>query len=166
MQDRESRGIITSFLVTKGVAGVQSLIDNHKKKFTTDYSFAIKDESFYDQLSTLGPFDPTGIRFQGFEVARIFKTHEGEQDTAFIAKFSIDTTGNKINELMNNSIFRLKMDTFILKSAKVKVPENKGKLNMDFEIDFLSSFISDNGQINTDVTIGKFIFPDQKCACR
>ena len=29
---------------------------------------------------------------------------------------------------------------------------------MDFEISFLSSYISNNGQINTDVRVGKFIY--------
>ena len=154
----KQRGIVTSFLVSKAIQGIQSLIDNRKKKYTTDYSFAIKDESFYDQISTDGPFDPTGIRFKGFKIARILKGEDGLSDTAFVAKFSIDTTDEKINEIMNNGVFRLKVDSFILKRARVKVPSDKKKLNMDFEISFLSSFISDNGQINMDVTVGKFIY--------
>ncbi|HYM94922.1 MAG TPA: hypothetical protein VET23_12330, partial [Chitinophagaceae bacterium] len=50
MDERGGRGIITSFLINKGVQGIQSLIDSRKKKYSADYSFAIKDESFYDQV--------------------------------------------------------------------------------------------------------------------
>jgi len=160
MKDREEgqRGIVTSFLVSKGIQGIQNLIDNRKKKYTTEYSFAIKDESFYDQISTLGPFDPMGIRFKGFKIARIIKGEDNQEDTAFVARFSIDTTDEKINEIMNNGVFRLTLESFMLKNARVKVPGDSKKLNMDFEISFLSSFISDNGQINADVTIGKFLY--------
>jgi hypothetical protein len=158
MEEREGRGIITSFLITKGVQGIQSLINNRKKRYTADYSFAIKDESFYDQVSTEGPFDPTGIRFKGFTITRILRREDRHGDTAFVARFSLDTAGEKIDEIMNNGIFRLRLDTFILKSARVKVPSRDKKLNMDFEISFLASFITSNGQINTDMTVGKFIY--------
>jgi hypothetical protein len=154
MQEREGRGVITSFLLTKGIQGIQSMINNRKKRYTTDYAFALKDESFYDQVSTEGPFDPTGIRFKGFTIARILRGG----DTAFVARFSIDTSDARINEIMNNGVFRLRLENFVLKSARVKVPSHNKKLNMDFEISFLSSFISNNGQINTDVTVGKFIY--------
>src|SRR5258708_15278315 len=70
MEEREGRGIITSFLITKGVEGIQSLINNRKKKYTADYSFAIKDESFYDKVSTDRPFDPPEIQFQAFKITR------------------------------------------------------------------------------------------------
>jgi hypothetical protein len=153
-----NRGIVTSFLISKGVQGIQSLIENRKKKYTANYSFAIKDESFYDNISTLGPFDPTGINFKGFKVARVLKNSDGSTDTAFIAKFVIDTSQDKIKELMNNSVFTLKLDSFILKSARVKMPHSSKKLNFDFEINFLASFIGDNGQINSDVCLGKFIY--------
>ncbi len=162
MDEREGRGIISSFVISKSIQGIQSLIDNRKKKFKADYSFAVKDESFYDQVSTEGPFDPTGIRFKDFAVARIFKVGNNIYDTAFVARFSLDTSGEGISELMNNSIFRLKLDTFILRSAKVRLPRHLKYLNMDIEISFVSSYISSNGQINPDVTVGKFIYAIRK----
>ena len=158
MDEREGRGIVTTFMITKGILGIQSLINNRKKKYNSDYSFAIKDESFYDQVSTDGPFDPTGIRFKGFTITRIFNREDQSADTAFLASFSIDTSGDKISEIMNNGIFRLKLDTFILKSGRVKLPKHLKNLNMDLEISFLSSYISNNGQINTDVRVGRFIY--------
>jgi len=158
-EERGNRGMIDAFIVSKGIQGIQSMIDNHKKKFTTNYSFAITNESFYDQISTLGPFDPTGMRFKGFKLARVIKNDDGfTVDTAFVLKFSVDTSARRMNEIMNNSIFRLKLDSFMLKKAKVKMSAKEKTLNLDFEITFLSSFISDNGQINSDVVVGKFIY--------
>src|SRR5450755_3982506 len=98
MDEREGRGIVTTFLITKGIQGIQSMINNRKKKYNADYSFAIKDESFYDQVSTDGPFDPTGIRFKGFTITRIYNWEDKPADTAFLARFSLDTTGDKISE--------------------------------------------------------------------
>lgn len=152
------RGIITSFLINKGAQGIQSLIDSRKKKYSADYSFAIKDESFYDQISTDGPFDPTGIRFKGFTVVRVVRGENRHGDTLFVAKFSIDTSANRIREIMNNGIFRLRLDTFAIKSSRVRLPKHVKNLNLDFEISFLSSYISSTGQINQDVTVGKFLY--------
>jgi hypothetical protein len=158
MDEREGRGIVTTFLITKGIQGIQSMIHNRKKKYNSDYSFAIKDESFYDQVSADGPFDPVGIRFKGFTITRIFNHDDQPADTAFLASFAIDTSGDKMSEIMNNGIFRLKLDTFILKSGRVKLPKHLKNLNMDMEISFLSSYISNNGQINTDVKVGSFVY--------
>ena len=162
LDERSGRGMISSFLIDKSIEGIKSLINNRKKKFNAGYSFAIKDETFYDQVSTEGPFDPTGIRFRGFTLARLFKANDGTSDTAFIARFSMDTSGASINELMNNSIFRLKLDTFILKSARVRLPRHLKYLNMDIEISFVASYINTTGQINEDLTVGKFIYTIRK----
>ncbi len=158
MDERSGRGIVASFLINKGVQGIQSLIDNRKKKYSADYSFAIKDESFYDQVSTQGPFDPTGIRFKGFTVARISKSDNNRGDTVFVARFSIDTSDDRITDMLNNGIFRLKLDSFAIKSSRVRLPKHVKNLNLDFEITFLSSYISSTGQIFQDVPIGKFIY--------
>lgn len=158
MDERSGRGIVTSFLINKGVQGIQSLLDNRKKKYSADYSFAIKDESFYDQVSTQGPFDPTGIRFKGFTVSRVSKSEGNRGDTAFVARFCIDTSENKITDILNNGIFRLKLDSFAIKSSRVRLPRHVKNLNLDFEITILSSYISSAGQIFQDVPIGKFIY--------
>src|SRR5574338_196079 len=43
MDERGGRGLVASFLINKGVQGIQSMIANRKKKYSADYSFAIKD---------------------------------------------------------------------------------------------------------------------------
>ncbi|MBS1920637.1 MAG: hypothetical protein JST17_10325 [Bacteroidetes bacterium] len=158
MDERGGRGIISSFLISKGVQGIQSLIDNRKKKFSADYFFAIKDESFYDQVSTEGPFDPTGIRFKGFTVARVQRGQNNHGDTVFIAKFSMDTSAGKITDILNNGIFKLRLDTFAIKNSRVRLPKHLKELNLDFEINFFTSYISNTGQIFQDVPVGKFIY--------
>jgi hypothetical protein len=158
--------MIESMIVSKAVQGIMNLIDNQKKQYYTEYSYQIKNGDFYDQISINGPFDPTGIRFKGFTVARTFQTKKnaidtsmrGKMDTGFLASFSIDTSQNSMIEILNNGIFRLRLDSLYLNQARVKVPEKERTLNMDFEINFYATFVGINGQINTDVLLGRFIY--------
>ena len=48
--------IITGNLISLGAQGIQKLIDNRKKRYTTEYNFALTDLYFYDQLSTESSF--------------------------------------------------------------------------------------------------------------
>ena len=96
---------------------------------------------FYDQLSNEGPFDPAGMQFAGFKIIRTFVNDEGKTDTAFTASFSLDKSNTY--EILNNSMFRLRLDDIKLKYAKAKVdPLVKKILNMDIEIGFSSSYVN------------------------
>ncbi len=134
---------------------IKKVIDNEKKKYIADYQFAKTDLYFYDQLSNEGPFDPVGMQFAGFRIARTFVNKEGITDTAFTASFSVDTTN--AYEILNNSIFRLRLDEYNLKYAKAKVPAtNENKLNMDIEITIHSTYVNAEGILFDNVTLGKF----------
>jgi hypothetical protein len=148
--------IIMPFLISKGVEGIQKFIDNRKKRYNAQYNFAQTDLNFYDQLSTESPLDPTGLQFKGFSLTRTFKNKEGQEDTAFIINFGLDTS--RAYEIINSSIFRLVVSSIEIRKAKVKMPRNEKKINMDFEITFTTSYINDYGQMFTDVPLGKFLF--------
>ncbi|HTB51791.1 MAG TPA: hypothetical protein VK718_03375 [Ferruginibacter sp.] len=152
----QSRGLVaftSGYLISKGVETIKQMIDNRKKEFTSQYDFAKGDLDFYDRVSVLSAFDPIGLRFKGFTIVRLHKS-----DTVFMAKFVLDTSENGIKEIMDNGIFKLKLDRLIITQAKVKKPKHPKKLNMDIEIDFLSSYRSMDGQIFTDVPLGKFVY--------
>ncbi len=91
---------------------------------------------------------------------RIEEKSKTEHDAVFFAgKFILDTTGNKIEEIINNGIFRLRLrDSLYISSAKVKMPRN-ARLSMDFEINFTSTYRSDNGQVFMNAPLGKFVYP-------
>lgn len=158
-EDMGSGRGVAGMIVTKVVQGIQQMIDNRQKKYVSEYSFALQDENFYHGISAVGPFDPTAIKFKGFTVARIYTDESGKTDTAFVARFALDTSRENIQEILNNGIFRLRLESFSLRLAKVKVPDADKKLNMDFEISIVSSYLSENGTMNPDVTVGKFVFP-------
>lgn len=153
---------IEGLIVSKVVQGVLNLIDNRKKKYISTYEYLKYDGGFYNQISVNGPFDPSGISFKGFTICRTFENSIGKLDTAFIAKFVIDTSYsngvNHILEIFNDGIFHLKLDNILVKNARVKVPENDLKLNMDFEIKFVASYINNNYQMTTDLVLGNFVY--------
>jgi hypothetical protein len=154
----EGRGLLAPLagsLVSLASTAVKQIIANNKKKYGAIYQFGLTDLYFYDQLSEEGPFDPAGMQFSGFKLVRTFVTGAGTVDTALVADFTIDTTN--ILEVINNSVFRLRLKSFDLRHAKAKVAQGKQqKLNMDVEISFLSSYVGSDGNINENVILGKF----------
>ena len=180
--------IVLGYAITKGVQEVQTLITDHKNKFTASYPFAQRDHYFYDQISTTGAFDPVGMQFKGFTILRLVKhktpqdkvtaddehaDHAGHDhargphgirdsaamDTVFMAKFIVDTTENKCTEMASTGIFRLRLDSLKITSGRVKLPHHYKRLNMDFEIDFTATYRGDNGQLFLDAPMGKFVYP-------
>ena len=142
-------------LISIASDAVKKIIADDQKKYTASYQFGLNDLYFYDQLSGDGPFDPVGMQFNGFSLVRTFKNVTGQMDTAFIADFELDTSN--VYEIINNSIFRLKLKSFQLKYAKAKLSgENSNRLNMDMEISIVTSYAGEQGMLYDNVTVGKF----------
>jgi hypothetical protein len=155
----ESRGLLAPLagnMVSLATNAVKKIIANDQKKYVASYEFGLTGLYFYDQLSNDGPFDPVGMQFSGFKLIRTFEAKQGVIDTALVADFTIDTTN--ISDIINNSMFRLRLKSFDLRYAKAKVPVlSKQKiLNMDFEINFVTSYVSEDGKIYDSITLGKF----------
>lgn len=161
----ERRGLLAPLagnMVSLASSAVKQMIANDQKKFLASYNFGLNGLYFYDQLSSENPFDPVGMQFHGFRIIRTFQTKTGSTDTALIADFMIDTSN--ISEIINNSVFRLRLKSFDLRYAKAKVPAmNKEKiLNMDLQISFMTSYVSHDGKLYDSVTLGKFFFALRK----
>ena len=142
--------------ISLATTAIKQMIAKDKAKYNAEYSQALTDLYFYDQLSTQGPFDPIGMQFNGFRMVRTFD-NGGRLDTALVADFELDTRNPY--EIINNSIFRLKLRSLQLNYAKAKVANNgKRTLNMDFEITFNSSYVNGDGVLFKNVELGKFYF--------
>lgn len=161
--DMASRGVGSRGPLTGIVGGAVSLASNavkqmiakDKKKYNAEYSYGLTDLYFYDQLSVEGPFDPLGLQFSGFKLVRTFE-NEGRMDTALTAEFELDAANPY--EILNNAMFRLKLKSLQLNYAKAKVPGNNNYLNMDFEINFNSSYVNSQGALFKNIELGKFYF--------
>ncbi|MBL7697317.1 MAG: hypothetical protein JNK79_04135 [Chitinophagaceae bacterium] len=161
----ESRGPLAPLagnLVSLASSAVKQMIANDQKKYLASYSFGLNGLYFYDQLASDSHFDPVGMQFNGFRIIRTFQSKSGSTDTALIADFMIDTSS--ISEIINNSMFRLRLKSFDLRYAKAKVPAvNKEKiLNMDIQVSFMTSYVTDDGQLHDSVTLGKFFLALRK----
>ncbi len=161
--DMASRGVgsrgplsgIVGGAVSLASNAVKQMIAKDKKKYNAEYSYGLTDLYFYDQLSVEGPFDPLGLQFSGFKLVRTFE-NEGKMDTALTAEFELDATNPY--EILNNAMFRLKLKSLQLNYAKAKVPGNNNYLNMDFEINFNSSYVNSQGALFKNIELGKFYF--------
>lgn len=156
----ERRGLLAPLagnMVSLATNAVKKMIANDQKKYYAEYVFGLTNLYFYDQLSNESPFDPVGMQFSGFRLIRTFEPEDGATDTALIADFLLDTVN--LSEVINNSMFRLRLHSLDLRYAKAKVPAGKEKiLNMDIEINFMTSYVSADGKLNDSVVLGKFFF--------
>ena len=153
-----SRGIPIAMLggaVSLATDLIKKMIAKDRAKYMQEYSVGLTDMYFYDQLSTESAFDPIGMQFQGFTVIRTFTNDEGKQDTALKVTFGVDT--RQPYEIINNSIFRLRVEEFQLNYTKVKMTNAQKKtINMDFEIVFNTSYVNEHGDLFKDVELGRF----------
>lgn len=145
-------------VVSLATSGIKSMIANEQKKYSAQYSFALNDLYFYDQLSEQSVFDPVGMQFNGFTIVRTFKNKEGNLDTAMTASFEPDLSNPY--EIINNSFFHLKLTDIRVDYAKAKLlAKENPKLNMDIEITFYTTYVTQTGQINSNVVLGTFFLP-------
>ncbi len=141
--------------VSLATNAIKQVIANERKKYIADYGFAMNDLYFYDQLSTESCFDPVGMQFNGFVLLRTFVNKAGQTDTAFYARFALDTT--KPNEIINNSVFRLRLSELRLNYTKAKLTAaQKREINMDIDISFHTSYVNTMGQLFDNVELGHF----------
>jgi len=156
----KSRGVVDAYaggLVSIGVTAVKNMIANDKKKYTSTWTQGLNDLYFYDQPSSQGPFDPVGMQFDGFTVKRVFGAKKGEPGiVAVVADFELDTSN--YNEIINNAVFKLRVKDIHICFAKAKVPASSNFINLDFQITFTTSYIGENGTLNKDVELGKFVY--------
>jgi hypothetical protein len=153
-------------LTSLAILGVNKLIEIDKSQFTAHYSQSASELYFYNQLSELGHFDPSGLQFKGLELKRTVKI-KGKDTLAFFASFEIDKSN--AYEILNSSVFRLKVKELKLNFSKAKASDTRwyvpwswgnknldDKMNMDIEIGFYTSYVTESGLLNNNVQIGKF----------
>lgn len=166
MRGASSRGFGIGELVSLAAMGVDKLIALDKSQFTASYGQSVNDLYFYDQISNTGHFDPTGIQFKGLEIQRNVKIRK-KDTTALHASFLIDTTQKY--EILNSSVFRLRVQDLHLSYSKAKASTTKwyvpwtwgnknidDKMNMDLEIRFYTSYVTASGNFYDNVLVGKF----------
>ncbi|MBL7810813.1 MAG: hypothetical protein JNL57_01200 [Bacteroidetes bacterium] len=162
----EKRGLAVGQLTSLAIMGVNKLIALDKSQFTAAYKQSASELFFYNQLSEKGHFDPSGIQFKQVEVKRNVRIHKRDT-TAFHAIFELDNS--RPYEILNNSVFRLRIKELKLNYAKAKASDTRwyvpwswgnkkldDKMNMDIEIRFYTSYVTRDGILHDNVQIGKF----------
>lgn len=165
----KTRGFAVGQVLSLAGKGMMALINMERKKYTASYEQSLTDLAFYDQISTENAFDPVGMQFNGFTVLRMVKTGRNTMDTAFYAVFEPDMSNPY--EIINNSFFRLKIKEIKVDYAKAKVASKRwylpwswfgkkknDKLNLDMDIVFRSSWVTEDGHFNDNVEVGHFLF--------
>jgi len=169
-QEIASRGLATDIIGKAGsiaFTSIKNLIDNDSKKYNAEYHSGLNNLYFYKKPSSRGPNDPEGMQFKGYEFLRTFDNN-GKVDTALYMAVSIDMS-NKY-DIVNNSIFRLKLDKFVFNYSKAKINGSRwyypwtyifsnakeNKINMDVKITISGTWINEQQQIFKNEELGVF----------
>lgn len=149
--------------------GIKKLIEMERKKYTAEYAGAAVNNYFYNMPSARGPLDPSGMQFSGFEFLRTVKVKR-KIDTAVYFKVSVDNSNPY--DIVNNSVFRLKLDKIVVKHAKAKIPgfrwylpwtllyknSRKNTLNLDVDVAIYADWITNDLVMNKNVEVDRFAF--------
>lgn len=159
-QATASRGLLTALAgtsVSLAANGIKQLIEKDKAKYTAEHFASTDQLYFYSKVSTQSPLDPEGLQFNGIKVIRLVETKSNSYDTAFVLSLALDL--DNPYDIINNSVFRLKLNDFKFYSPKCKVPEMKAgqNLNLDVEIKIRSSWMTEQGVFCNNIELGKFI---------
>ncbi len=161
-----SRGIMIGDIMSLASEGIKLLIEADKKKYTGKYTYGLSDNYFYDRISDVSAFDISGMQFSGFKLLRTVKLDEMTADTAMYISLKVIT--DNPYEIFNNSAFRLKVDDFVMKYGKAKIPvfkwympwtifyKKKNSINLDIKITFTATWTGVNSEVNRDEEIGSF----------
>jgi hypothetical protein len=109
---------------------------------------------FYSDVSHEGPFDVSTMQFAGFTIARLIKDNTDSTVKAMGASFEVDTTN--LYEIAYDGVFRLKLKNIFFNYTKAKLPRGKKKLDVDLYVAILASYITKDGALHRNDTIGEF----------
>lgn len=161
-------------VITGAIMFTKWLIENNVKKYTAEYEFATAQHAFYNDISTLGPYDPNGIKFRGFTFIRSFKHKKKDVmlDTALYLRVVIDRSDSGLFDIYHNSTFKLCVDSFALDFSKAKVDDRRWYLpwtlsrkkdathvDVNIEITVKASWVSNEGHIHRNQVLGVFQLP-------
>ncbi|MFD2717684.1 hypothetical protein ACFST9_03085 [Hymenobacter monticola] len=145
--------------------GVKQLIKQEEKKYTAEYQFGKSNLYFYDAPSESGVLDPHSIKLQGFELTRTARTGSSD-NLALRLRLDMRDDEASLFNLLNNSVFQLKVADLELHYAKAKVPaahwympwtlmyRQNDKVNLDVAVKLAGSWIGDDGTMHTNQVLG------------
>lgn len=165
----KTRGVGSLLLgpaISLATSGVKKLISVDEDNYTAEWGSQLSQLYFYDRISDRNFLDPEGMNFNGITIIRTFSGKKSVRDTAMILQLGLDRSSP--SEIVNNSVFRLRIEDFALNYSKTKVPVfrwympwtifngSKKKVNLDIEITINASWINQQSQIFSNVEVGRF----------
>ena len=107
---------------------------NKECRFSKNLKMVSEIHHFYNELSTIGPMDPTGIVFDGFTCSQDIKVGDETQNVfSVVCKVRTDSLG--IRSITSDSRFLLYVDEVAFNPYLCDIP-NDSLDNVDFRIPF------------------------------
>lgn len=170
-----AKGIASSHITSAFDLGVQSIASliTRRQRIKQEWKNTVEAENvfstrihtlsglsdFYSTTSLSSPMDPTGMKFNGIGAIR-----KNGNDTLFYISMHIDR--NKINRIVEHSMFELVLDTLIISPTHSNLPnssfdtaflwEDRDNYNMTISISITSSWMNELTQIFRDELLGEF----------
>lgn len=141
-----------------------------ESRFTKDLKMLSDIHHFYNQVSTLGPMDPTGMVFDGFTCNQYVQV-EGRQEPVFLVCCRLRTDSLGLRSMVADSRFLLYVDEVYfnpwlcdlpndsLESVNLRIPfdfDRRKDLRLHIKATMTSSYMNQVLQIVRDQELGTF----------
>lgn len=154
--DRSILGIGVDFVANFAARALTSVIDNAHAKRTAEWTVPTTRDFFYNDISYLGPLDPSGMQFSGFSVRRdVYDEEQGKDCTALYFKCSLQDS--LMSDFISNSRFTLQLDTLAIDLSKLKAKfTSRKRVSVEITIKMFSTWLDRNLTVHKDQQLGEF----------
>lgn len=155
----EQRGLLNTaldFVTNLSSRALFSALDGIKESRIHEWRVPVAKDFFYNSISFLGPYDPTGMQFSGIKVTKE-SIRSGGSNGLFHLECSMPTDSMSLSNFLASSRFTLKIDTLAIDLSKVKARyTRKNRISIDVDICFKATWMDSDLETHKDQEMGSF----------
>ena len=153
------RGLLSTaldFVTNISTRALFSALDGIKESRIHEWKVPVAKDYFYNSLSFLGPYDPTGMHFSGIKMTKE-SIGDGGTDGLFHLECSMPDDSVSLRNFLASSRFTMIIDTLAIDLSKVNAKYTASRrISIDINIEFKATWMDSNLTVHQDQNMGMF----------
>ncbi len=149
-------GTAVDFVANLSSKALFSIFDKVKASRVSEWKVPVTKDYFYNSVSFLGPYDPSGLQFRGIQMSRNM-VQDDSRNSVFHLECSMPTDSVSLTNFLANSRFVLELDSLAIDLSKVKARYTaKKKISIEIDIAFKATWVDESLTVHKDQELGMF----------